>query len=304
MGTKLFVKDNMGDFSYLESESFMALPPLQEIRKDSVVLTNLGTLLLDTPARYDKTEHHEYTFLEEKKVLLLNPTVNTVSVFLHQDAFPFLDFKSSFKLNVPVTNVTALSGSNFAGIVQTSTKNGIAIFELPAQETSERLEPKLFRSLEHKLTNLCSSSSELFSVASVAGFLRLLTFCRESLSILSTRAFSCVTREEVSLSSITCVGLSPDGAVIFAVDQHHHSLLRMEVVSGNCRYFPLLKDICLSGLTFGRETILLHEGKRTLVWTSMGMTVTTLERDVYCTRAAGSSKFLFTSGINGALTLY
>ena len=58
--TKLFVKDNMGDFSHLESESFMALAPLQEIRKDSVVLTNLGTLLLDTPARYDKTEHHEY----------------------------------------------------------------------------------------------------------------------------------------------------------------------------------------------------------------------------------------------------
>ena len=170
---------------------------------------------------------------------------------------------------------------------------------------------------------MCSSSSELFSVASVAGFLCLLTFCRESLSILSTRAFSCVTREEASLSSITCVGLSPDGAVIFAVDQHHHSLLRMEVVSGNCRYFPLLKDICckytpdvylpnlcyfvtflVSGLTFGRETILLHEGKRTLVWTSMGMTVTTLERNVYCTRAAGSPKYLVTSGINGALTLY
>ena len=167
---------------------------------------------------------------------------------------------------------------------------------------------------------MCSSSSELFTVASVAGFLCLLTFCRESLSILSTRAFSCVTREEASLSSITCVGLSPDGAVIFAVDQHHHSLLRMEVVSGNCRYFPLLKDICckytpdvfsviyvtfsVSGLTFGGETVLLHEGKRTLVWTSMGMTVTTLERDVYCTRTAGSSKFLVTSGINGALTLY
>ena len=167
---------------------------------------------------------------------------------------------------------------------------------------------------------MCSSSSELFSVASVAGFLCLITFCRESLSILSTRAFSCVTREEASLSSITCVGLSPDGAVIFAVDQHHHSLLRMEVVSGNCRYFPLLKDICckytpdvfsviyvtfsVSRLTFGGETVLLHEGKRTLVWTSMGMTVTTLERDVYCTRTAGSSKFLVTSGINGALTLY
>ena len=167
---------------------------------------------------------------------------------------------------------------------------------------------------------MCSSSSQLFTVTSVAGFLCLLTFCRESLSILSTRAFSCVTREAASLSSITCVGLSPDGAVIFAVDQHHHSLLRMEVVSGNCRYFPLLKDICckytpdvfpskyvtfsVSGLTFGGETILLHEGKRTLVWTSMGMTVTTLERDVYCTRTAGSSKFLVTSGINGALTLY
>ena len=167
---------------------------------------------------------------------------------------------------------------------------------------------------------MCSSSSQLFTVTSVAGFLCLLTFCRESLSILSTRAFSCVTREAASLSSITCVGLSPDGAVIFAVDQHHHSLLRMEVVSGNCRYFPLLKDICckftpdvfpykyvtfsVSGLTFGGKTILLHEGKRTLVWTSMGMTVTTLERDVYCTRTAGSSKFLVTSGINGALTLY
>ena len=91
---------------------------------------------------------------------------------------------------------------------------------------------------------MCSSSSQLFTVTSVAGFLCLLTFCRESLSILSTRAFSCVTREAASLSSITCVGLSPDGAVIFAVDRHHHSLLRMEVVSGNCRYFPLLKDIC------------------------------------------------------------
>ena len=50
----------MGDFSFLESESFMALPALQEIRKDSVAFTNLGTLLLDTPARYDKTDHHEY----------------------------------------------------------------------------------------------------------------------------------------------------------------------------------------------------------------------------------------------------
>ena len=56
----LFVKDNMGDFSFLESESFLTLPPLQEIKKDSVVLENLGTLLLDTPARYNKTEHHEY----------------------------------------------------------------------------------------------------------------------------------------------------------------------------------------------------------------------------------------------------
>ena len=29
-------------------------------------------------------------FLEEKKLFLLDPTVNTVSVFLLQDAFPFL----------------------------------------------------------------------------------------------------------------------------------------------------------------------------------------------------------------------
>ena len=58
--TILFVKDIMGDFSFLESESFMALPALQEIRKDSVAFTNLGTLLLDTPARYDKTDNHEY----------------------------------------------------------------------------------------------------------------------------------------------------------------------------------------------------------------------------------------------------
>jgi len=168
----------------------------------------------------------------------------------------------------------------------------------------EEIEPTLVRSFEYKLTNLCSSGSELFSVATVGGFLCLLSICGESLSILSTRPFSCVTREAASLSNITCVGISPDHAVIFAVDQHHHSLLRMEIVTGNCRSFPLLKDTCLSGLTFGCETVLLHEGKRTLVWTSMGMSVTSLERGVYCTRTAGSPNYLITSGINGAVTIY
>ena len=50
----------MEDFSFLESESFLSLPPLKVIRKDSVVLTNLGTLLLDSTARYNKIDQHEY----------------------------------------------------------------------------------------------------------------------------------------------------------------------------------------------------------------------------------------------------
>ena len=115
-------------------------------------------------------------FLEEKKLLVLDPTVHTVSVFLLLDTSPFIgnyihecsdseryfsDFQCSFKLDIPVTNVTALGGNTFAGITQTSTKkgetslkriflicySGIAIFELPAQETSERLEPKYLKLL-------------------------------------------------------------------------------------------------------------------------------------------------------------
>ena len=78
-------------------------------------------------------------FLEEKKLLVLDPTVHTVSVFLLLDTSPFIgnnirecsdseryfsDFQCSFKLDLPVTNVTALGGNTFAGITQTSTKKG------------------------------------------------------------------------------------------------------------------------------------------------------------------------------------
>ena len=86
--------------------------------------------------------------------------------------------------------------------------------------------------------NICSNGSdELYSVALKSGFICLLTLSGASLDITSTRPFSCVLLEEATRSSITSLGISPDKSVVFAVDQGLKKILRMELVTGNCRSF-------------------------------------------------------------------
>ena len=96
-------------------------------------------------------------------------------------------------------------------------------------------------SFNFRLTKLCSSENELFTVAKVHEFICLLTVSGDTLEIIATRPFSCVTKELASLSHISLLAISPDGAVVFAVDQGQSLLFRMEVVSGNCKSFSLSK---------------------------------------------------------------
>ena len=91
------------------------------------------------------------------------------------------------------------------------------------------------------LSKLCSNGSELFAAGNVNDFLCLLTFSGDNLEIISTRPFSCVTKELVPHADISLLAISPDGAVVFAVDQGQSLLFRMEVVSGNCKSFSLSK---------------------------------------------------------------
>ena len=50
------------------------------------------------------------------------------------------------------------------------------------------------------------------------------------------------------------------------------------------------------GLSFTADSLLLHQGYKTVAVTSMGMVITTLLRKVYCVEVASSSDFLVTSG--------
>ena len=66
----------------------------------------------------------------------------------------------------------------------------------------------------------------MFGVSLVDGFLCLLAIDGDSLDTISTRPFSVVTKEECQRSSISSVGLSPDSAVVFLVDQGLSSIIR------------------------------------------------------------------------------
>ena len=89
----------------------------------------------------------------------------------------------------------------------------------------------------HRHIKLCSGDNQLFSLTNQGGFLCLLTLSGSDLGTLSTRPFSSVLKEEVDESSIISLGLSPDKRVVFAVDQGLQKILRMELVTGNCRSF-------------------------------------------------------------------
>jgi len=180
------------------------------------------------------------------------------------------------------------------------------VYELADGGSEERIPPKTFKSFEPKILNLLSRSNrnQLFGVSLVDGFLCLLVIDGDSLDTISTRPFSAVTREESPRSSISAVGLSPDSAVVFLVDQGLSSIIRMEVDSGNCRSFG--HDFCSDaiGLTFTNDSVLLHHHHKTVVMTTMGLRVTHKKRERYSMRAASSSKFLVTSCENGAVTVY
>lgn len=163
---------------------------------------------------------------------------------------------------------------------------------------------------------MCSSSygnfNFLYSVTNVDGFICLLSITTDSLDILSTHPFSCITREVAESSSISSIGLSPDRSVVFAVDNGLQCILRIELKTGNCRSFgnelackytsgKLFFNTCLIqadtiGLSFTADSLLLHQGYKTVAVTSMGMVITTLLRKVYCVEVASSSDFLVTSG--------
>ena len=159
--------------------------------------------------------------------------------------------------------------------------------------------------------NMCSNGSdELYTVALKRGFICLLTLSGASLDILSTRPFSCVLLEEATRSSITSLGISPDKSVVFAVDQGLKKILRMELVTGNCRSLEVFNCnykmflLCyilfnlaeVVGLSFLKDSVLLHHGLKTLALTSMGMVITTIKRMVNCVKTASSFKYLLTAG--------
>ena len=156
-----------------------------------------------------------------------------------------------------LVNTTSRRGSFESSIVAITELNlGIAIYEFPEIVAGTRISPKIFKPFDTmygylfilvcfhcptvlRLSNLTSqrSSNKIFSVALVEGFLCLLVLDGESLEVLSTRPFSCVTKEEGQMSSVAIVGLSPDSGVVFLMDKGLGSIMRMEVASGNCRCF-------------------------------------------------------------------
>ena len=148
----------------------------------------------------------------------------------------------------------------------------------------------------------------------VDGFLCLIVIDGDSLETISTRPFSVVTKEECQRSSISTMGLSPDSSVVFLVDRGLSSIIRMEVDSGNCRsfghdfscklkwpneykklliYILALADVI--GLTFTNESILLHHHYKTVVMTSMGLRLTSRNREQYSQGAASSPTYLVTT---------
>ena len=91
-----------------------------------------------------------------------------------------------------------------------------------------------------RLTRLVSGGfhgDKLFTVVTVDGFLCLLTISSDSLDTESCRPFSCVTREECDKSSVVAIGISPDLQVVYVADAGLQCVLRMELVTGNCRSF-------------------------------------------------------------------
>ena len=74
-------------------------------------------------------------------------------------------------------------------------------------------------------------------MAEVNGFCVLVTItaARTTLSITSTRPLSTVTMGEASTFEPNALVVSPDGKVVFFLDQGLGQLTRVEPATGNCR---------------------------------------------------------------------
>lgn len=170
-----------------------------------------------------------------------------------------------------------------------------------------------------RLSKLCASRNrdKLYTACLVHGLSCLLTITAADccLTVTTTRPISSITMEEGMKSDITDLQVSPDGQVVFLLDQGLGNISRVELPTGNCRSFG--RDlsckywICYNllsmqiyfqdeaaGLTFSADCVLLHHSYRTTVMTSMGLIIKTLERKHYCCEAISSSSYLIIKRYN------
>ena len=70
--------------------------------------------------------------------------------------------------------------------------------------------------------------------------------CCKSPTVTTTRAISTVAREEASKCSVLSAAVSPDGQVLFLLDEGVGQVIRLELESGNCRSFA--KDLSCESL--------------------------------------------------------
>ena len=89
---------------------------------------------------------------------------------------------------------------------------------------------------------MTSSHCKLYAVTRLDGFLCVASISvGECLSVTTTRAISTVAREEASKCSVLSAAVSPDGQVLFLLDEGVGQVIRLELESGNCRSFA--KDL-------------------------------------------------------------
>ena len=94
---------------------------------------------------------------------------------------------------------------------------------------------------------MTSSHCKLYAVTRVDGFLCVVSISvGECLSVTTTRAISNVAREEASKCSVLSAAVSPDGQVLFLLDEGVGQVIRLELESGNCRSFA--KDLSFESL--------------------------------------------------------
>jgi len=257
--------------SFLEEDSFMDLPPLKRVDQ-SLALQELGTMFLCDDFG-NEIKNQEFVFLSEYKLLVLDRTYHRVLVVHVADKAPYLKITASHMLDCPIFQIAVLSDMRFAGLVRTKSKKGIALYELPSvdEDSNTILTAKSFLESPYKLSKLCASRNrdKLYTACLVHGLSCLLTITAADccLTVTTTRPISSITMEEGMKSDITDLQVSPDGQVVFLLDQGLGNISRVELPTGNCRSFGRDLSYEAAGLTFSADCVLLHHSYRTTVMT-------------------------------------